>query len=105
MRRLVNHPHFFFSNYLETLYQASVKSQTPFFRVDSSQIQILDDPLDFYLHLNVQACGTAEQHWAKLATNRTVLSVPRNRHIGETSTGQYHDETQAMSLAALCNGV
>jgi hypothetical protein len=58
--RLTRQIHNHFSKYLETLYQTSVKSQTPFFRVDSSQIQIIEDPLDFYLHLNVCTRPTKE---------------------------------------------
>lgn len=38
---------------LQLLYEAGIKAKTPFFRVDSSAIQVIEDPLNFYLHLNV----------------------------------------------------
>ncbi len=41
-------------SYIKLLYDGSVRAKTPFFRVDSSAIQVIDDPLNFYLHLNVK---------------------------------------------------
>lgn len=54
MRQLARLLTFHSSQYLETLYQASVNAQTPFFRLNSSEIKIIEDPLDFYLHINVR---------------------------------------------------
>ena len=42
-----------FSKYLDALYQTSVRNTTPFFTVPSNCVQIIEDPLDFYLLLSV----------------------------------------------------
>lgn len=44
---------FMFSKYLETLYQKSKATETPFFVLNSQAVHIIEDPLDFYALLNV----------------------------------------------------
>lgn len=53
MRRLAQRTQYTFSSYLETLYQGSVRAQTPYFTVNSDRISVIEDPLDFYLLLRV----------------------------------------------------
>jgi len=45
MNRLYTKIKYRFSKYLETLYKGSKEAQTPFFKIDSSRINILEDPL------------------------------------------------------------
>lgn len=42
-----------FSKYVDAVYQTSVQNKTPFFTVASNCIQIIEDPLDFYVLLSV----------------------------------------------------
>ena len=42
-----------FSSYIETLYQKSKITQTPFFSINSMACRIIEDPLDFYTVLSV----------------------------------------------------
>ena len=51
--KLTEKINFMASKYLQTLYSSSIKTQTPFFTVNSDQITIIEDPLDFYLLLKV----------------------------------------------------
>lgn len=44
---------FKFSQYLDTLYQFSKVTQTPFFTINSQAVRIIEDPLDFYVLLSV----------------------------------------------------
>lgn len=44
---------FQFSKYLDTLYQSSKITQTPFFSINSQAVRIIEDPLDFYALLSV----------------------------------------------------
>lgn len=41
------------TSYLNKLYECSKNNKTPFFRIDSHHIRIIEDPLDFYLSLIV----------------------------------------------------
>lgn len=41
------------TSYLNKLYETSKEQKTPFFKVDSHHIRIIEDPLDFYLSLIV----------------------------------------------------
>lgn len=45
--------YFKFSKYLDTLYQQSKALETPFFKINSQAVRIIEDPLDFYALLCV----------------------------------------------------
>ena len=80
---LTLHNRFKFS-YLQLLYEASSRAKTPFFRVDSSAIQVIEDPLNFYIHLNVKIIPRRQVpiiHFIESAFHHSISELGHSKGI------------------------
>lgn len=61
------------TSYLNKLYECSKNNKTPFFRIDSHHIRIIEDPLDFYLSLIVLILLNQTRRVSRLLLSESAL--------------------------------